>query len=103
MRGYVLRAPLLSRVWPPEALASFAAVKRAFDPDNLLNPGVKIATRGERAVDRVKYDPALTPLPADARLVLTRVERERAYARFRLDLLTEADASHRLDSPVGGV
>jgi FAD/FMN-containing dehydrogenase len=97
-----LRAPLLSRVWPPEALARFAAVKRAFDPDHLLNPGAKIAAHGQRAVDRVKYDPALAPLPADARLVLARVERERAYARFRLDLLAEAQASHRLDSPVGG-
>jgi hypothetical protein len=36
------------------------------------------------------------------RLVLARVERERAYSRFRLDLLAEADASLRLDSPAGG-
>jgi FAD/FMN-containing dehydrogenase len=98
-----LRAPLLPRVWPPEALARFAAVKRAFDPDNLLNPGAKVATPGERAVERVKYDPTLPPHPADVRLVLARVERERAYARFRLELLAEADASLRLDSPVGGV
>jgi FAD/FMN-containing dehydrogenase len=98
-----LRAPLLSRVWPPEALARFAAVKRAFDPDNLLNPGAKIATPGERAIERVKYDPTLPPHPADVRLALARVERERAYAHFRLELLADADASRRLDSPVSGV
>jgi FAD/FMN-containing dehydrogenase len=98
-----LRAPLLSRVWPAAALARFAAVKRAFDPEGLLNPGAKIATPGERAVARVKYDPTLPPHPAGVRLALARVERERAYARFRLDLLSEADASLRLDSPAGGV
>jgi hypothetical protein len=65
-------------------------VKRAFDPDGLLNPGAKLAPEGARAVDRVKYDPSLAPLPAQARQVLARVERERAYARLRLDLLAEA-------------
>jgi FAD/FMN-containing dehydrogenase len=96
-----LRAPLLSRVWPAPALARFAAVKRAFDPDALLNPGAKVAMPGERAVDRVKYDPTLPPLPAPARQALARVERERAYARFRLDLLEEAGArpADPLDSP----
>lgn len=87
-----LRAPLLPRVWPAASLARFAAVKRAFDPDGVLNPGAKVPLPGERAVDRVKYDPSLPPLPAAARQALARVERERAYARFRLDLLAEAEA-----------
>jgi FAD/FMN-containing dehydrogenase len=43
-----LRAPLLSRVWAPEALARFAAVKRAFDPDGIFNPGVKVSAAGAR-------------------------------------------------------
>jgi hypothetical protein len=100
-----LRAPLLARVWPSSALAHFAAVKRAFDPDGLLNPGAKVALPGERAVDRVKYDPTLPALPAAARQVLARVEHERAYARFRLDLLEEAESrpAGRLDSPTGRV
>ena len=85
-----LRAPLLAQVWPPESLERFAAVKRTFDPGALLNPGAKIATPGARAVDQVKYDPALPPLPSDARRVLARVEHERAYARFRLELLDDA-------------
>jgi hypothetical protein len=104
-----LRAPLLPRVWPDETLARFAAVKRAFDPDSLLNPGAKIAVAGERAVEQVKYDPALAPLPAAARQALATVERERAYARPRLELLGEsiatvaalAAADARLDSPPG--
>ena len=100
-----LRAPLLARVWPQATLIRFAAVKRAFDPDGLLNPGAKIALPGARAVERVKYDPTLPPLPAEARGALARVERDRAYARFRLDLLDDeaGRAPHRLDSPFGGV
>jgi FAD/FMN-containing dehydrogenase len=98
-----LRAPLLPRVWPASTLARFAAVKRAFDPDGLLNPGAKLALPGERAVDRVKYDPTLPALPTAARQVLARVERDRAYARFRLDLLAEAEtrSADPLDSVPG--
>jgi FAD/FMN-containing dehydrogenase len=90
-----LRAPLLDKVWPLAALERFAAVKRAFDPESLLNPGAKVALPGERAVDRVKYDPELAPLPAAARTALNAVERGRAYARFRLDLLAEAESGAR--------
>ncbi len=88
-----LRAPLLPRVWSGEALAHFAAVKRAFDPDGLLNPGAKVATPGEHAVEQVKYDPGLPALPGDARRVLNLVERDRAYARSRLELLADARAT----------
>jgi FAD/FMN-containing dehydrogenase len=86
-----LRAPLLASVWSADTLARFAAVKRAFDPDGLFNPGVKVAAPGASAIDAVKYDPALTPLPATARAALATVERERAYARFRLSLLDATD------------
>jgi FAD/FMN-containing dehydrogenase len=82
-----LRTPLLDRVWSREELERFAAVKAAFDPGNILNPGVKVPLAGQKAVDIVKYDPALDPLPSAARNALEIVDRERAYARFRLDLL----------------
>jgi FAD/FMN-containing dehydrogenase len=96
-----LRAPLLPRVWSAEALARFAAVKRAFDPSDLLNPGVKVAAAGARPFDDVKYDPALPPLPEAARHALERVERDRAYAVSRLALLEEAE--RRLDARAGDV
>jgi len=82
-----LRTPLLDRVWRPDELERFALVKRAFDPSGILNPGVKIAAPGQKAIDLVKYDPALAALPAAAAAALATVERERAYARHRLDLL----------------
>ena len=82
-----LRTPLLDRVWNHELVALFGAIKKAFDPDNRLNPGVKVPLPNQRAVDVVKYDPMLTAHPARARVALDTVERERAYSRFRLDLL----------------
>ena len=82
-----LRTPLLDRVWHARALEAFALVKRSLDPDAIFNPGVKVALPNQRAVDVVKYDPALDALPTRARAALDTVERERGYARFRLDLL----------------
>ena len=82
-----LRTPLLDRVWRPDELRLFAAIKGAFDPSNLLNPGVKVPLPGQRAVDVIKYDPQLKRHPETAAAALATVERERAYARHRLDLL----------------
>jgi FAD/FMN-containing dehydrogenase len=93
-----LRTPLLRAVWSASALSRFADVKHAFDPIGILNPGVKVALPGEQAIDRVKYDPSLPPLPQSARRVLSRIERERAYSRFRLDLLTEAEFTEAKNS-----
>jgi FAD/FMN-containing dehydrogenase len=87
-----LRTPLAPRVWTPAALADFAAVKTAFDPHRILNPGVKVPLEGETPLGDIKYDPALPPLPPRARAVLQRVERERAYARSRLAMLDALDA-----------
>src|SRR5262249_20764366 len=85
-----LRAPLLTRVWPQPVLAAFHAVKTAFDPDGILNPGVKVAVSGQAPVVDVKYDPLLPSLPPRARRALDRIERERVSARYRLDLLDAA-------------
>ena len=82
-----LRAPLMPRVWSLHAIARFAALKEAFDPLCILNPGAKVAVAATEPLGDVKYDPALPPLPATARAALDRVERDRAYAHFRLDLL----------------
>jgi len=85
-----LRTPLLDTVWhQSETLARFAEVKRAFDPDHRLNPGVKVPLPGQQPLGDIKYDPALPPPPPAAARVLARVERERAYATPRLTLLAE--------------
>ena len=87
-----LRAPLLSKVWSAEAMELFAATKRAFDPDGILNPGVILPAPGAKPLEDVKYDPKLPPLPLIARNALDRVVRERAWGKYRLDLLgSDAD------------
>jgi FAD/FMN-containing dehydrogenase len=97
-----LRAPLLHEVWSSASLERFSAVKHAFDPLMLLNPGTKITAPGANAVERVKYDPGLPPLPVAARSALATVERERAYARPRLELLAEAESMHAQEGSAKG-
>ncbi|HEX6250049.1 MAG TPA: FAD-linked oxidase C-terminal domain-containing protein [Gemmatimonadaceae bacterium] len=82
-----LRAPLLARSWPAAAMRTFRELKDAFDPDNLLNPGVKLPLPGQLPLEAVKYDPALPQLPAVARRALDHVADSRGYATPRLSLL----------------
>jgi len=82
-----LRAPLLDRTTSTTSLDLARRVKHAFDPEGLLNPGVKVALPDQRAIGDIKYDPTLPPLPSASARVLERVERERAYAEFRLAML----------------
>lgn len=82
-----LRAPLVSRAWAPAAVEAFRAVKAAFDPDGVLNPGVKLPSPDQESIEEVKYDPALPPLPERARRCLDFVAAQRAYAVSRLSLL----------------
>jgi FAD/FMN-containing dehydrogenase len=79
-----LRAPLLARGWPAEALAAFAAVKGAADPAGVLNPGCKVPLPGARPFDMLRHDPEAPPLPAAVQAVLDDIERTRDWGRFRL-------------------
>jgi FAD/FMN-containing dehydrogenase len=83
-----LRAGALTRTWSPEAVERFRAVKAAFDPAGVLNPGVKFAAAGAAALGGdIKYDTALGALPAGARAALDRVQQQRGWNQFRLDLI----------------
>jgi FAD/FMN-containing dehydrogenase len=82
-----LRTPLLERTTSPDVLELARRVKHAFDPEQLLNPGVKVPVRDQRALGDIKYDPMLPEIPTAAARVLQRVERDRAYAEFRLAML----------------
>ena len=96
-----LRAPLNPAAWGPTAMPLFVAVKAAADPLGILNPGVIVPLDGQRAIDVVKYDPSLPPLPAVARAALDYVARERGYATSRLALVDDpAIAAARLDGRV---
>lgn len=82
-----LRTPLLDRVWHHESRELFRKVKEAFDPQGILNPGVKVPVAGQRPVEDVRYDPALPALPPAARRALDTIERTRDWHAARLSLL----------------
>jgi FAD/FMN-containing dehydrogenase len=82
-----LRTPLLDRVWHKDALRAFALVKKAFDPANIFNPGVKVPLPNQKPIEDIKYDPLLPPLPREARAALDSVVKTRAYDQFRLSLI----------------
>lgn len=46
-----LRAPLLETIWGPTMVTRFRAVKRAFDPLGILNPGVVLPLPDQRPFD----------------------------------------------------
>ena len=85
-----LRAPVLGAVLGDASALWVTAVKDAFDPQRILNPGVKEPLVGQRPIEQVKYDPALAPLPPRARHALDAVAERRAYSENRLDLLEAA-------------
>lgn len=82
-----LRTPLLKRTWSKEALRAFGLVKKAFDPDNIFNPGVKVALPNQKPIEDIKYDPGLPPLRSDVRAALDTVVKTRSYNQFRLSLI----------------
>jgi FAD/FMN-containing dehydrogenase len=84
-----LRAPLLSRTWSVEAVEMFRAVKSAFDPAGILNPGVKLPLANQIPIGDIKYDPLLPPLPPQVRRALDSITDKRAYSTFRLSLIPE--------------
>ncbi|MBV6521714.1 MAG: hypothetical protein MNPFHGCM_01858 [Gemmatimonadaceae bacterium] len=86
-----LRTPVLERFWSAAALDLIRDIKATLDPRGILNPGVKTPAPADFDVwHAIKYDPGLATVPAKARLVLDRVERERAYDRSRLEMLAAA-------------
>lgn len=74
------RGELLPLMYSPDALALLAAVKHAFDPDNLLNPGVVV-------------DPV--PLDADLRIPAAPVLRRDLALAYRHDGGDFTQAVHR--------
>jgi len=82
-----IRTPLLARVWHKDAIKAFCQIKKAFDPQNIFNPGVKVPLTGQKPLGDIKYDPSLPPLPEKARSALDDIVKSRAYDRFRLSLI----------------
>lgn len=79
-----LRTGLLERVYGFEVNQVFRHIKKAFDPANLFNPGVKIGPGADFA--GLKVGPDAAAIPADIGAGLRRVERLTGYASCRLTL-----------------
>jgi FAD/FMN-containing dehydrogenase len=81
-----LRAGLLERFYGPEVMALFRAVKRAYDPRSILNPGVIIPSADWAPFADLKVGPAAAPIPADIARRLRDTERTAAWGTSKLDL-----------------
>jgi FAD/FMN-containing dehydrogenase len=79
-----LRAGLLPRVYGKEIVALFGAVKRAFDPEGLMNPGVIVPQGGARPA--FKAAPEAAALPEDIDASLRAMELAGAWDRDRYAL-----------------
>jgi hypothetical protein len=84
-----LRARFVERVYGAEVMKLFRQVKDAFDPDGVLNPGVKLPA-GPPALGPLKVGIHALPLPADIEAELRRVEVEGGYAQPRLEIADQA-------------
>ena len=80
-----LRAPLLERVFGAEIVSLFRLVKDAFDPQGILNPGIKLGNAPPIA--RLKAGTGAEKLPDDIAARLRAIEREGGYGVGRLELL----------------
>ena len=77
-----LRSGLLERLYGPEVMECFRAVKRAFDPRSLFNPGVIVDGRADPFVD-LKVGPDAAELPGGAAEYLRRIEADARWGDDR--------------------
>jgi FAD/FMN-containing dehydrogenase len=99
-----LRSRWLERCWGKAIVERFGAVKEAFDPAGILNPGVKLPSADAPPWTN-RHDPQLPPLSAAAARTLAAVERERSYDLPRLALLgqVEGHSAYRGAGDLNGI
>ncbi len=88
-----LRAPFLGRLLGDDYLGWCRKTKDAWDPAGVLNPGVKLPLASQAAglaADMLKVGPGAPALPEGIAAQLRRIEKDAAWATFRLDLAPPA-------------
>lgn len=92
-----LRAPFLDRLLGDRFMEICRRVKVAFDPKDILNPGVKIPTRGTTAAlppAALKFGAAAPAIAPEVAARLRQIERDAAWGTFRLDFAPEVAPAH---------
>ncbi len=85
-----LRSGLIERVYGFEVAQVFRQIKRAFDPQGIMNPGVKIDLGpAGLPIRSLKVGPGAVGLPDDIAAGLRRIEQQAGYATSRLALADE--------------
>jgi FAD/FMN-containing dehydrogenase len=77
-----LRAGLMAELYGHEVMECFRAVKRAFDPDGIFNPGV-IVGDGSDPLTRLKLGADAAPLPPGVDAYLQRIEADARWGESR--------------------
>ena len=85
-----LRAGVLERFVGREAMDLMRAVKTAYDPAGILNPGVILPAADWAPLADLKVGPAAAPIPDDIAARLREVERAAAWATPKASLTTRA-------------
>lgn len=85
-----LRAPWLEARYGAMVMMLFRAVKEAFDPEGILNPGV-ILPDGTPPLADLKAGTGAIELPRDIARALREIERQGGYDRFRMDLVEDGE------------
>lgn len=80
-----LRAAALGRTYGPAVAALFAEVKRLFDPDGILNPGV-VVPDGRDPLDGLKVGAEAVTIPDSVAHALRAIEREGRWDASKLEL-----------------
>jgi FAD/FMN-containing dehydrogenase len=75
-----LRAGLLPRFFGPELVALFGTLKRRYDPQSILNPGVILPAADWQPLADLKVGAAAASIPDDIALRLRDVERSGGWA-----------------------
>jgi FAD/FMN-containing dehydrogenase len=81
-----LRSGLLARLYGADVLALFAAVKRAYDPADVFNPGVILPADDWDPLAAMKVGPAAAPIPDDIAARLRDLERTGAWQTPKTEL-----------------
>jgi FAD/FMN-containing dehydrogenase len=87
-----LRAGALARLYGAEIMDLFRAVKQAFDPLGIFNPGI-ILPSGEPPIARLKVAADAAAIPDDVQKGLREIELTGGYGRDRLELAGPAVTS----------